>query len=93
MGDVVGKGIAHAILGLPNHDGAWPSEGMTRSVLAKGRHRSLPLRGVLVNQGAARPANLAPMAKAFSQSAGNTVRLCSSFWGRRATSASATISE
>jgi len=93
LGDVVGKGIAHAIPGLPSHDGAWPSEGMTRSVFGKGSHRGLPLRGVLVNQGTVRPANLAPMAKAFSQSAGNTVRWCSSLWGSRATSASATIVE
>ena len=32
------------------------------------------LRPVLSNQVAVRPANLAPMAKAFSQSTGNTVR-------------------
>ena len=38
-------------------------------------------------------ANLAPSAKAFSQSAGNTVRWWSSFCSRRAASASATISE
>ena len=47
---------------------------MTGSVVGKGRHRGLPLRPVLFNQVAARPANLAPMAKAFSQSMGNTVR-------------------
>ncbi len=48
--------------------------GMTGLVVEKGRHRGLPLRPVLLNQVAVCPANLAPMAKAFSQSTGNTVR-------------------
>jgi hypothetical protein len=60
----------------------WPlslaAQGGWQNAMVGGGERQaqgpVPLRCVLPGQVAAPPANLAPMAKAFSQSAGNTVR-------------------